>query len=421
MAPMTRQEFLRLIAGGSAGLVVSRLGSQVLAFAPQAPQGAITDRIARIISAYDGQGIHRTGTEVDNRSAAWLVDAAKAAGADARAEPFAISRIDLKSTFVEIQGRRIEGLPLYDGGFTDERGVTGKLTKAGEAGGEIAVTTLDAGAVSNEGRGLQQLRRAPNVRAIIAITNGAHAGLTPSNAVDFKEPYGVPVLQVSSEEAAGLAEHAAQHRDARLVAQIARTSTQALNVVGVIRGTRAELPPVVVITPRSGWWQCAGERGGGIVCWLETMRAVSAARPPRTVMFVASSGHELGHYGLDAFIDAQPDLVKRASAWMHFGANIGAAEGRARLQSSSDEIEAKALEQMTRASAAEPQRVPRGTVPGGEARNLHVGGARYVSILGSSQLFHSQADRWPASVDVQALARYATAFSNLAVALGSAV
>jgi hypothetical protein len=157
------------------------------------------------------------------------------------------------------------------------------------------------------------------------------------------------------------------------------------------------------------------------VCWLETIRAASGRpRTSRSLIFVASSGHELGHYGLDAFIDRQPDLVKRAAAWMHFGANIGAANGRARLQSSSDEIEAKALEQMTRALAAVPQRVPRGTVPGGEARNIHVGGARYVSILGGSEVFHSQADRWPAAVDVQALARYATAFSNLAVALASA-
>jgi len=421
---MTRKDFLRLTARGSAMVWAGGiLNARPLAFQAttgQGPSGTIEARVGPVIQAYDGQGIHRTATDVDNRSAAWLVGEAKAAGGDARPEPFNISRIDVKSAFVEIGGRRVEGLPLFDGGFTGDGGVTGPLTSAREAGA-VVLATIDAGGVSSEGRGLSELRKLPGVRAIVAVTNGAHAGLTPSNAVDFSSPYGVPVLQVSSEDGAWLAEQAKARRDARLVAFVARTNTQAQNVVARVAGSRADLPPVVVMTPRSGWWQCASERGGGIVCWLESIRAVAAARPVRPVIFVASSGHELGHYGLDQFIDHQPDLIKRAAAWMHFGANIGAANGRMRLQSSSDEIEAKAVEAAGRAGAQFAQRVPRGTVPGGEARNIHVGGGRYVSTLGSSNLFHSQTDRWPSAVDVAAVARFASAFSQLAVRLASEI
>jgi hypothetical protein len=421
---MTRKDFLRLTARGSAMFWAGgMLKASPLTFPQSASQepssSGIAARVGPAIEAYDGQGIHRTATDVDNRSAAWLVGEAKAAGGDARPEPFTISRIDVKSAFVEIGGRRVEGLPLFDGGFTEEAGVSGRLGAAGEAGGEIVLATIDAGGVSSEGRGLSELRKSAAVRAIVAVTNGAHAGLTPSNAVDFMSPYGVPVLQVSSEEGAWLAEQAKAHRDARLVASVARTNTPAQNVVARVAGSRPELPPVVVMTPRSGWWQCASERGGGLVCWLESIRAVAAARPPRTVLFVASSGHELGHYGLDQFIGGQPDLIKRAAAWIHFGANIGAADGRMRLQTSSDEIEAKALESATRAGAQIAQRVPRGSVPGGEARNIHIGGGRYASTLGSSNVFHSQADRWPSAVDVGAVARFATAFSQLAVRLAS--
>ena len=39
--------------------------------------------------------------------------------------------------------------------------------------------------------------------------------------------------------------------------------------------------------------------------------------------------------------------------------------------------------------------VPRGTVPSGEARNIHVGGGRYVSLLGGSPYFHNPMDLWP--------------------------
>ena len=70
----------------------------------------------------------------------------------------------------------------------------------------------------------------------------------------------------------------------------------------------------MVMTPRSGWWSCGSERGGGIACWLEIMRAVHAAKPARDVLFVASSGHELGHLGLDAYMARRPDLVRAARA-----------------------------------------------------------------------------------------------------------
>ena len=157
--------------------------------------------------------------------------------------------------------------------------------------------------------------------------------------------------------------------------------------------------------------------GGGLACWMESLRAIASSRPARTVRFIASSGHELGHFGLDAHLSRQRELIPAAAAWVHLGANIGAAEGRLRIQASSDEIEAMGLTALDRAGAPVPQRVPRGNVPGGEARNIHVGGGRYVSMLGSSPVFHSPADRWPAAVDVDALTRYAGAVSDLVIRL----
>jgi hypothetical protein len=61
--------------------------------------------------------------------------------------------------------------------------------------------------------------------------------------------------------------------------------------------------------------------------------------------------------------------------------------------------------------------VPRGTIPAGEARNIHVGGGRYVSVLGSGAYFHNLDDRWPVAVDAAAVARYAAAVSDLTIAL----
>jgi hypothetical protein len=85
------------------------------------------------------------------------------------------------------------------------------------------------------------------------------------------------------------------------VAQVERTPARACNVVTKVVGLDQSLPPLVVMTPRSGWWNCAAERGGGIVCWLEIMQAVHSDGPMRDVYFVASSGHELVHQNFAIF------------------------------------------------------------------------------------------------------------------------
>jgi len=409
-AVITRSEFLKVGATAAAWWLISPLR----AFAVQASPDARA-RISRIIQEYDTQGIHRTATDVDDASAAWLVEQARAAGATVALERFRLLRVELHACSVAAGSRAVEGLPLFDGGFTRPEGVSGRLGLL-ESNAEIAVVDLDGAAISSEGRSLDALRRGRR-RAIVGITDGGQPGLTPMNAYRFAEPYGVPVVQVASTDA-GFLHDAAQRGDrATVVAHAVRVPDTAGNVTATVRGRVTDLPPVVVITPRSGWWHCASERGGGLACWLEAIRATAAARPSRTIEFVASSGHELGHLGLDAFIAERKPLVRSAAAWIHLGANIGAAGGRMRLQASDDQLEERASAALARAGTSIADRVARGTVPAGEARNIHLGGGRYVSLLGSGPYFHSLADRWPAVVDVPAIARYAAAVAELAMTL----
>jgi hypothetical protein len=415
MRSISRAEFIRLIALGVPSWTAA--GSAPLFAQSSADRRR---RISSLIETYDSQGIHRTATIVDNASADWLRQLANVAGGDAHLNAFALRQVDIRAAYLEVEGQRIEGVPLFDGGFTGDTGIVGTLGSA-ESSADIALVTIDSAGVGTEGRALDSVRRSGTHRAIVAVTTTETPGLTLSNAVSFANPYGIPVLQVSSEHQARLKELAAAGARVSYVAAAVRNPGEAMNVVVTVAGRRPDLPPLVVMTPRSGWWQCASERGGGLACWMESIRAVSAAKPARPAIFIASSGHELGHYGLDAFLKEHQTLIKDAAAWIHLGANIGAAGGQMRLQASDDEIEARMVRALEEASATVRQRVPRGTVPAGEARNIHVGGGRYVSLLGSGKFFHTQQDRWPAAVDVDAITRYAQAVSGLAVAIaGSA-
>jgi hypothetical protein len=408
---LSRAAFLRLMAlGVPAWAIVDSL--PVLAQSNADRRRRISD----LIQTYDGQGIHRTATIVDNASADWLRQLAAVAGGDAHLNSFSLRQVDLRAAYIEADGKRIEGVPFFDGGFTGDTGIVGTLGSP-ESMADIALVTINSSGIGTEGRGLENLRRSGAHRAIVAVTTTDTAGLTLSNASAFANPYGVPVLQVASENQARLTELAASGTRITYVVAASRNPSEAMNVVVNVAGRRPDLAPLVVMTPRSGWWHCAAERGGGLACWMESIRAVSAAKPVRPAIFIASSGHELGHYGLDAFLKEHPALIKDAAAWIHLGANIGAAGGQIRMQASDDEIEGKMLKALEDATATVRQRVPRGTVPAGEARNIHVGGGRYVSLLGSGKFFHTQQDRWPVAVDADAVTKFATAVSSVAVAI----
>jgi hypothetical protein len=374
----------------------------------------VRQRIGDLIRGYEAQGFHRTGTVVDERSGDWLANEVRQTGLDPMREEFPLSRVDPVGASLVVNGRTIEGLPLFDGGFTGPAGIVGRL---GPLDGNAPIGLTETAPNGQEAGALGAARRQNRHQAIVVVTRGARPGFCPSNADRFVRPLGPPVLQVASEHASFLADCARRGAQALLTAHVQRMPATAFNVTAAATGADPGLAPLVVMTPRSGWWWCASERGGGLVCWLEIMRAVRDARPTRTVLFVASSGHELGHLGLDAFMARRPGLVPSAKAWIHLGANIGAAQGSGNhLQASDDAMAALLSATMTEAGLRVDHRHPVGTVPRGEAANVHDGG-RYISIIGSNDLFHNTSDRGPDTVDLAVIERFAGAFARVATSL----
>jgi len=374
---------------------------------------SVRQRIGALLRAYEDQGFHRTGTAVDDLSAQWLAGEIRGIGLAPTLEAFPLSRVDVVAASLTVNGRTIEGLPLFDGGFTGAHGVAGRL---GALGSDAPIGLCECAPNAQEAGALGEARRQGRHQAIVVVTRGARAGFCPSNADSFLRPFGPPVLQVASEHAEFLSEGA----QAVLTAHVRRTEAQASNVVAAIAGTDNSLAPLVVMTPRSGWWSCGSERGGGLACWLEIMRAVRDARPARDVLFVASSGHELGHIGLDDFIARRADIVPAAHAWIHLGANIGAAQGPGNhLQASDDAMESLLAGAMTQAGLAIDHRLPRGATPRGEAYNVHRGGGRFISIIGSNALFHNTADHGPDTIDLDVIERFAGAFAAVATTLAT--
>jgi hypothetical protein len=354
-------------------------------------------RAAAWLQAWDSQGIHRTGTPEDNAGADWLAREATSLGATASIETFNLSRIDPVSCWIECNGDRIEGVPVFDSPPTGPDGINGPL----------ALVPLSPWAVYTPD--YQSMRRASGRTGMVIVCQGAEPGLGLLNADRFREPYGCPAIHIAEMP---------RSPPMRLVSYYHRTPAEARNVVVTVPGRYRSRRPVVVMTPRSSWWQSTSERGGGLVCWLETLRALIAEPPTADVVLTANSGHELGHLGLDAFLERRPRWDHPDGAiWVHYGANIGADGGQLSIQSA-DEPLREAMRQALIAAGQPPDTMaPASHVPSGETRDIHRLGGRYVTLVGSNRLFHLPRDRWPLAVDVPAIERVAAGAAAMVRAL----
>jgi hypothetical protein len=372
---------------------------------------------ARWLAAWDSHGAHRTATAGDDAGLEWLVAEVRAVGASVSIEEFGLDRLDPIMTFLEIGGERIEGVPVFDAPVTDQTGVVGRLGLA-DSDCEIAVAELPARAVYAEE--YERLRRTSTHRGLVIVCTGEAPGLGLNNAEKFRSPYGVPAIHVSSEARDVVLALATQGAMGRLVAEGRRIRAIGRNLVIEIPGAEPGRPPLVVMTPRSSWWQSVSERGGGVVCWLESLRAILVGSPARPVVFTANTGHELGLLGFEDFVARRPgcDRLREAggATWLLYGANIGAAGGTLSVMSPADDLREAATAVLSR--VGQPHILaPKERVPNGETRDLHRAGAHCLAINGTNRLFHLPQDRWPHAVDVPAITRIAAAGTRLAAAL----
>jgi len=373
------------------------------------------DRTARAIREYSEQGIHRSGTEGDLENARWLSESIRSLGLEPELNTFSFQRVRPLECTLAIEGRRVEAIPLYDCTYTDSGGISGHL---GEIGSDADIGVVSAFPLHSSpgGQLLEKARREGHHKAIVVVTDESMPpGIAITNAEDFGAPFGPPTLQVSNAEARWIRDALTAGSEARVIAHCDYVGAKGINVGTTIPGKRPNLPPLVVMTPRSGWWACASERGGGIAAWLEIMRTLSRSGADRDVIFTANTGHELGHVGLDHYLASREALIQGAHMWIHLGANFAAAIAPGVLVQSSDEKARTRMTGVLSRQGLEPDaEIGPGQRPLGEARNIYDGGGRYVSVLGRNGLFHHPLDVWPDPVDLATTTRWVAAFSEIA-------
>jgi hypothetical protein len=420
MTEISRRDFIQATGAGLLTITQREI--------PVSLQDTLEQRVPRLLQAYDAQGNHRTATEVDRRSGEWLAREVRQAGAEASLEPFSLSRVDPQSCYLQIGGRRMDGVPVFDATFTGAQGVRGKLGPLGSdsdialAESELATLSEGGGAPPRTGinpREQVQMARRSGHSAVVILTRGVRPGLHLLNASDFRKPSGPPMLQISSSEIDWLRERAAARDEATVVASVNRTRAEAFNLTVKIAGRNPAQAPIVLMAPRSAWWQSVTEQGSRLVCWLEAIRVLTAARPARDCFFVALSGHELGFLGIDPYLQRRPGVISRARCWIFLGSGLGSPRQPNLVHGSDDALERWAISALEKEGIAVHGTAPHDSKARGEAGAIQRGGGRFVTVVSASDVYHNVNDRWPEAVDVGLLARYARAFANGALQLAN--
>jgi hypothetical protein len=261
-------------------------------------------RLFEVVCEYAAIGPHhRTGTAEDVRTLDWFEDRVRALGAETERQPWSFDRYDAEWC-VTVDGADVAALPLFYEG-TGEVTSTTPLT--------AAVSAVPAGPFSTWATIVEAARSVGAPLAVVA-TRSASGHLVAPNRSSTQPGSGLAALLVAGELSERL-------RTASVRAQVAarivggRTS----NVVGRI-GAGPDRDRLLLTTPLSGWFRCAGERGTGIAVMLAVAERLAAEGVP--ILVNGNSGHELIDLGAHRFAATKP----AARAIFHFGASVAAGE-----------------------------------------------------------------------------------------------
>ena len=260
-----------------------------------------TDRIAADLDRYAGYGIKASGGAGDIAVGDWLDEELAALGYATERQPLTVPFFDADTAFAETGTARAEVIAQAVVIPTGAKGLSGPLVRVDAATGTASADRL-RGAIALVDLPFARWSSATPVRAFVTalFDAGAQAALLVTNGPtgqaialngDGEAPmFAGPVAILAPNDAAPFYRAAVRGEAARLCIAGKRGHRPAFNLIA--RRDRGRGRWLVVSTPRSGWFTCAGERAPGIAIWLGLARWAAAALPDHDLAFLCTSGHE---------------------------------------------------------------------------------------------------------------------------------
>ena len=394
---LTRRRLLATAAAGAVAVTVR--GGPAAAGRPGGTLGD-GERLYDVVVDYSRWRHHRTGTGLGTATTRFFQHELRKRGADADRWPYAVDLFDW-SAHVRVGRTSIPTLPLYYEAVGQARSDS-PFIRSVTLPNAATVTELQ-GAIDAAAAAGASVAVIPTFGFFPAIPGVAHLPFGPYGALIGVnvEPHGprsgVHTLLVSGE-----------HAD-RVAAGPTRASVRSRIVAGsaelVTAWFHQPVPdPVIVTTPLTGWFTCAGERGTGIAIALDLAAELAASGEP--VFVLGTTSHEFENFGIAQYLAAN-SLTPRAV--IHIGASAAAGVRNdnggldlapLRLWNSTVPTDALSTAMAGGGWLRIPQFLGEGTMWAAALPS----GTPLLSISGSFPLFHTPQDTPAAATDPQLLA-----------------
>ena len=290
----------------------------------------VGDSIYADVETYTNVGVHRTGSEDDLATGAWLESELRSAGFEVEAQRWTVDQFDLDDCVVDCGEIQIECFPFWQPRSTGGTGVRATAVRyTPETDPEILrdrIAFLDSETVGGMHfkLGVAETVLGSDAVAAIYVIASDTGELVAQNAIPpfDRRPLPIPAVIVAQkdQETVRRAVERGDELGIRIDGEVVE-GAEAFNVVGTLeRGPRW----VVVSTPVSGWFGCGGERGPGVALWLALARWAAVHDSNLSFLFVGTSGHELDNMGAHQFTaSGLAPPPSEVVVWLHLGASIG--------------------------------------------------------------------------------------------------
>ncbi len=281
------------------------------------------------VVTYSSFGDHRTAIDGEEQTTDWMAERFSACGLDVSFQTFSQETYFVSNTCLTANSKEMDCFPLWPPTWTGQTPVRGQLvaTDTGRDIPEGSIVLLKpsfnygAPAFSNEEDNVA-IRAAAGAGAIasVVIGNGPSDGMHAYNTPDGAARWPIPVVLTPKRNEAVLVSAVERHAEVSLLLDGTDIpQAQPRNIIAKLnRGDDI----IVISTPKSGWFTCAGERGPGVALSLALARWASERDSNVSYLFDANSGHETDGTGIRRFLEDLAPSPDRTLAWIHLGANI---------------------------------------------------------------------------------------------------
>jgi len=325
---ISRRSLLRSIALTAGGAAL-----EPLLHAQNAPPAvdAVTARIHGDLQKHAGFGSKRSATPGDLQTAEWIAQRLGTYGYKISMHDFPAPFLVERSSRLTSEGMSLNLYPQTPAATTTSKGVTGRLAlirntaDAAATKGKIAFLVLNSARHAALGKGNAgiggTIKAAASAGAlgVVIVTTGPSGEAILLNAPE-DQVMPVPVAIMAPKNSKSFQDAAAAGAEATFVLDGEETERNSTNLIGRLeRGPRW----IVISTPRSGWFDCVGERGTGTSVFLELAALAVDRFPTHSIHLVNAGAHEYYFAGSHKVMNLAPP-PEATDMWAHVGACVAA-------------------------------------------------------------------------------------------------